>query len=116
MEIYMEKYLTGSSGTGEKIISNWSDFIVTDMRLETEGDTCIYFFDWSFGRQNGSITIRVKDQKTANSSLICTNQGSPYPFDRPLGLYNDASLEYVFSKILCSKDIIVSGVYANNPG
>lgn len=112
----MRKYLTGSSGTGEKIISNWCKFIVTNMRLETDGDTCIYSFDWSFGSQNGYIRIRVKDERIANSSLICTKQESPYQFDRPLGLYNDASLEYVFSKILRSQGIIVSGVYANNPG
>ena len=107
----MGKYLSGSSKTGKKIIDNLELFFYNLTNQENKGDSVIYQFDWDFDGQNGYIFIEVKDGKISNSSLINTSKNTCHCFDRPLGLYNDPSLEIVFTIMLADVGIEVSGVY-----
>lgn len=108
----MGKYLNGSAKTGKKILDNWNLFSFTEAKLEVNTTPVLYKFDWNFDGQKGYISISVKDNKISNSSLIDTNSNTTHPFGRPLGLYNDHSLEQVFTQMLASINVTVSGVYA----
>lgn len=104
----MGKYLNGSAGTGDKILKNLSLFNY----YLTESSTDIYRFRWSFDGQFGKITIIVKDEKMSNSSLIDTDNSYPHRFERPLGIYNDSTLVPVFTLMLNSVGVNVTGIYA----
>ena len=104
----MGKYLNGSAGTGDKIAKNLSLFTYN----LTESSADFYRFRWSFGGQFGQIAITVKDGKMSNSSLIDTDDSSPHKFDRPLGIYNDTTLVPVFTSMLNSVGVHVTGIYA----
>jgi len=111
----MGKWLNGACGTGKKIMANWNSFncILSNHISSTEDD--LYQFNWTFDNQKGYIVITVKDDKISNSSLVNTAVNSIRKFVRPLSLYNDMSLEQVFTKILESNGISVSGVYEEEP-
>jgi len=110
----MGKYLTGSAQTGTKIIKNIDLFKYNFVKKETFGDAIIYHFDWRFDTsQFGHIGIEVKNQKISNSSLIATDNRSPHGFNPSLGLYNDSSLEQVFSMMMRSIGITITGVYSD---
>lgn len=70
--------LTGSAGTGEKILKNLELFDFKFKKL----DESVYTFDVKFGTQNGWMTIREVDGKITDVTLDCK-------FSRPLGAYND---------------------------
>ena len=111
----MGKYLSGSAETGTKILSNSTSFTYSYEKNEPNTDgSILYHFTWSFNEQHGYANISVKDDKISNSSLIYTNPKSPHPFDRPLGLYNDSSLKSIFTDMMNSIDIDITGVYAEN--
>ncbi|MGE5678980.1 MAG: hypothetical protein ACM3ZR_13070 [Pseudomonadota bacterium] len=111
----MEKWLTGATETGEKILQNINLFRYSFENKEksTARKESIYKFNWSYGDQNGYINIMHKNGKISNSSLIDTNTKSKHKFDRPLGLYNDSSLFRVFQMMLNSIDIEVEGIYSD---
>lgn len=108
----MGKYLNGSAKTGKKILDNWNLFSFAQIKQEVETTSVLYRFEWNFDGQKGYISIRMKDNRISNSSLIDTNTTTSHPFSRPLGLYNDSSLEQVFIKMLASISVQASGVYA----
>ena len=107
-------YLTGNSKTGEKITKNWTRFKYEYKAVEELGDKLMYKFEWTFDGQHGfiSIILRKKDNNMSNSSLINTDNDSIHQFARPLGLYNDRSLEPLFRNVMLSIGINVSGVYS----
>ena len=110
----MGKYLNGSAQTGAKIMKNISLFTYELAHREDSHGAVFYRFNWRFdGQQFGHIGIEVKNQKISNSSLIDTDSQSPYRFSRPLGLYNDSSLEQVFSTMMSSIGIQTTGVYSD---
>lgn len=111
----MGKYLNGSAETGTKISSNMSSFIYSCEKNEPNKDgSILYRFTWRYNKQHGYASITVKDNELSNSSLIDTDSQSPHPFDRPLGLYNDPSLKSVFTDMMNSINIDITGVYADN--
>ena len=110
----MGKYLNGSAQTGAKIMKNFSLFTYVFSHPDNLSGAVIYHFDWRFdGQQFGHISIEVKNQKISNSSLIDTDSQSPHGFSRPLGLYNDPSLEQVFSSMMLSIGVQTTGVYSD---
>lgn len=111
--IHMGKYLNGSAKTGEKIMKNQDLFTYKLTGSDNVSGAVIYHFSWRFdGQQFGHIGIEVKNHKISNSSLIDTDNQSPHGFGRPLGLYNDPSLEQVFSTMMSSIGIQTTGVYS----
>ena len=102
----MSKYLIGSAGTGKKIIKNIELFEYT---LKSIKDNT-YFFDWTFDKQKGEISIKYDSttQKISNSSFIVSDSH----FDRPLGLYIDDTLVCVFTQMMRSQDLPVKGTYS----
>lgn len=111
----MGKYLNSSANTGTKISSNMESFTYSYEKNEPNEDgSILYRFTWKFNEQHGYASITVKDNEISNSSLIDTDSQSPHPFDRPLGLYNDPSLKSIFTDMMNSVDIDITGVYAKN--
>lgn len=111
----MGKYLNGRSKTGTKISNNMGSFAYSCERNEPIKDgSVLYHFTWTFNEQHGYINIIVKNNQISNSSLIDTDSQSPHPFNRPLGLYNDSSLELVFTEMMNSININVTGIYVDN--
>lgn len=109
----MGKYLNGSSGTGTKISKNLGLFTYLSAGSEQlSDDSVLYKFDWNFDGQFGYASIAVKENKISNSSLINTVAKSTHQFDRPLGLYNDPSLESIFRDMMASINIKIDGIYA----
>ena len=109
----MGKYLNGSSKTGKKIIDNIKLFSYIKTEYENSDDSELYKFEWNFDGQEGYINIIVKEGRISNSSLMNTNNNTSRSFSRPLGLYNDSSLETIFTNMLESVGVIVSGVYVD---
>ena len=107
-------WLNGSSGTGDKIIKYHSHFSCSYSSKDHMNGKTFYHFNWRFDSQHGSMGIEVRDNdgKMSNGSLIDTDDKSPHPFGRPLGLYNDRSLQSVFENALNSIGVQVNGVYA----
>ena len=93
----MPMYLSGSAGTGSKIMKNLGKFRYSKI----DQDVNHHFYNWTFdGYQSGILTIVVDDNgNISQDSLILCNH-NPRSFARPLGLYNDSSLESVFAYIL----------------
>lgn len=111
----MEKWLTGATETGERILQNISLFRYSFESKEksTGRRENIYKFNWSYGDQNGYISIMHKNGRISNSSSIDTSKKSKHKFEKPLGLYNDSSLFRVFQMMLNSIDIEVEGIYSD---
>lgn len=110
----MGKYLNGSSKTGTKISKNSSLFTYFPKGTEQlSNDSVLYKFEWNFDGQFGYANIAVKGNKISNSSLINTDAKSTHQFDRPLGLYNDPSLESIFRDMMASINIKIDGIYAD---
>lgn len=107
-------YLSGSAGTGDKILKNSVHWTCTFDRQELVGDGILYRFHWAFDKQYGhmSVIVRNKDGRMSNGSTIDTENGSAHKFDRPLGLYNDGSMRTVFEDALQSIGVVNDGVYA----
>lgn len=96
-------WLSGNPKTGEKIMKNFSRFSFKYVGNDESSNEVLYRFTWNFdGRQHGyiSVAVRKEDNKISNSSLIDTDINSNHPFGRPLGFYNDSSLESVFVELL----------------
>ena len=112
----MGKYLNGSAQTGSKIIKNWSLFSFSLISQDNEESKSIYRLMWNFDGQTGTINIcvRTSDNKMSSSSLIDTDNKSSHRFSRPLGLYNDSSLEPVFSQMLSSIKVAANGIYSDS--
>ena len=109
----MGKYLNGSSGTGTKISKNLGLFTYLPAGTQQLSDNSdLYKFDWNFDGQFGYASITVKENKISNSSLINTDAKSAHQFDRPLGLYNDPSLESIFRDMMASINIKINGIYS----
>lgn len=108
--------LTGSAQTGSKIREKWNLFSFSLVDQVNKENETLYRFEWNLGGQIGTISIyvRTSDNKMSTSSLIDTNRNSQNCFARPLGLYNDPSLESVFNKMLSSIDVKTNGVYSDD--
>lgn len=113
--VSMEKYLTGSARTGEKIMENISDFSYELKEIDTSLKNPLYRFKWHFNSQYGyvSIIFKEKSKNISNGSLIDTDSASRHKFDRPLGLYNDQTLFNVFQMMMRAQSINVIGVDDN---
>lgn len=96
--IKVPKRLSGSVGTGEKILKNLELFNFKFNNIEEN----TYAFDVKFGNQDGWLTIRAIDEKITDVTLDCS-------FPRPLGAYNDKGLykvaEYVLEK--CRREKLI---------
>lgn len=101
----MSKRLTGSVGTGNKILKNQDLYSYYYKGSEKLSDGTMYKFEWMFGNQLGYVNIIVdSDGKIDSSSLIDCTQGKR-EFLRPLGAYNDSSLYKVFEMMLENSEI-----------
>ena len=104
----MRKYLSGGAGTGKKIIENQKIFEYEFKKKETLSDNKImYCFTWIYDDyQFGFINIVVGNgtNNIDESSVMSTENRSPRPFNRPLGLYNDNSLYTVYKEMLQKVD------------
>lgn len=107
----MRKYLNGSAGTGDKINRNYAIFKYEFIGKESAGENkTFYRFEWSFDNyQHGYINIIVQNNSYCidEGSTMGTDDDSPKKFDRPLGLYNDKTLESVYRKMLSSVKCII---------
>lgn len=84
--------LDSGAGTGDKIRKNYKQFLVKyDEKINDS-----YFFSWKFNKQSGYITVVIKDGMIDESSQIGTDHNSYPRFQRPLGLYNDPTLRWLF--------------------
>lgn len=106
----MGKWLNGSAGTGDKIMNNFEDFKYE--LNKKEGSKDFFSFNWQFNEQIGYVSIRYKDNKISNGSIIGTEESSKHKFDRPLGLYNDDTLFKVFKEMMNSIERKVDGIYS----
>ncbi|GAA0735621.1 hypothetical protein [Clostridium oceanicum] len=100
----MGKKLSGSCGTGKKIIENFELFYCklrkTTRTAEPNGQTA-YTFDVDFEKQSGHFCIWLnKDNKIDESSTL--DMG----FEKSLPLYNDPTLEDLAKKMLKSNGIL----------
>lgn len=97
----MSKTLTGSAGTGKKILQNRSQFHFNYQGVEKATGKDFYTFNWSFGNQFGTAVIELVDSEYIgqSSTLNCCE------FLRPLGAYNDNTLYEVFGIMLHSQNI-----------
>ena len=103
----MPKRLTGSPGTGKKIMQNPTLFHYTYNGSEplSEGKI-VYKFNWSFDNyQSGNISIELRADGTIDESSLINCRQNPREFSRPLGVYNDSSLYVVFRMMLDSQKI-----------
>ncbi len=103
----MPKRLTGSAGTGKKIMQNQNLFNYTYNGSEklSENKT-LYKFDWSFDNyQSGYISIELlPDGKISQFSLMGCNNNQR-EFVSTLGAYNDPSLYNIFRMMLQYQNI-----------
>lgn len=103
----MAKRLSGSAGTGKKIIENLNLFNYTYTGSEklSEGKT-LCKFDWSFDNyQSGNINIKLRPDGSIDESSLINCRQNPREFSRPLGAYNDPSLYDIFGMILDANNI-----------
>lgn len=102
----MPKRLTGSPGTGKKIMQNQNLFKYTYNGSEQSGNNILHKFDWSFDSyQSGNISIELRTDGTIDESSLINCRQNPREFSRPLGVYNDSSLYDVFRMMLDSQKI-----------
>ena len=100
----MRKYLSGSANTGKKILNNMNIFSYDFLeKNEIQDESTLYSFSWNYDCQRGKIAIIVKNSKISNDSWINTDNDSPHPFCRPLGMYNDPTLDGVFKIMMSSR-------------
>lgn len=103
----MPKRLTGSPGTGKKIMQNPTLFHYTYNGSEplSEGKM-LYKFNWSFDNyQSGIISIVLRSDRTiTNDSLIICNKNQR-EFASTLGAYKDDSLYSLFGWMLQKQNI-----------
>ena len=109
----MRKYLVDSINTGNMIMNNLSLFSYDFRGLETLGESILYQFDWKYDDQKGYANIIFKENinKISDSSVLSTNTDSLHPFGRPLGLYNDGTLEAIFSIMMKNQGSAINGIY-----
>lgn len=110
-------YLSGSAGTGEKILKNSGYWGCSFCSQEIVREEILYKFNWFFDEQYGYmyIIVRKKDGKMSNESMINTESSSPHKFKGSLVLYNDGSMLPVFEDALQSIGIKNNGVYIAIP-
>ncbi len=97
----MAKRLSGSAGTGKKIMQNQNLFNYTYTGSEPSGNNMLHKFDWSFDNyQTGNISIDLRPDGTIDESSLINCRQNPREFSRPLGAYNDPSLYDVFRMML----------------
>lgn len=97
----MPKRLTGSAGTGKKIMQNLTLFnYIYNGSEALSGDKTLYKFNWTFGNQAGHISINVHQDGRIDESSLINCAKNPREFMRPLGAYNDRSLYDVFRMML----------------
>ena len=103
----MPKQLSGSAGTGKKIMQdlNLFNYTYNGSEVLSESDT-LHKFDWSFDNyQSGNISIVIKPDGTIDSSSLINCKQNHRDFLRSLGAYNDSSLYDVFKMMLRSHNI-----------
>lgn len=91
----MSKILTGSAGTGKKIMDNLEIFKYRYIgKLENS-----YIFEVEFGNQKGKFNIRINEELIEEGSTLSIDDKR---FLRPLGIYNDPSLLNVAKMLMNS--------------
>lgn len=101
----MPKRLSGSAGTGKKIMQNQNDFDFTYKGAEEADGNVFHTFDWTFGNQTGTAVIKLTDTGYINESSTLNCNTHKYNFLKSLGAYNDSSLYDVFKMMLDSQKI-----------
>lgn len=101
----MPKRLTGSAGTGKKILQNANLYNYTYQGAEQLGNNTLHKFNWAFGNQSGYANIEVLPDGTIDQSSLIDCTHNQAEFRRPLGAYNDSSLYAVFKTMLHSLNI-----------
>lgn len=80
------KSLSGSAGTGQKIIKNWGDFKFKLKEAEVDKAQKKFFsFDVSFNNQSGYFNITVEN------GIIFGGSTMDMDFPRPLSANNDTT-------------------------
>lgn len=93
--------LTGSSGTGKKILDNWNVFTFKLKSNEAQGESNIVTFQFSSSNQTGTFIILLdKKGQIKNLSTLNCNK-----FKRSLGMNNDSSLQQLAEKLLTTEGI-----------
>ena len=90
----MSNKLSGSSGTGKKILENLNCFQYTLKCTEEIENGKRYEFDVSFENKEGYFNIIVKDGQISEDTIMDIH------FKRPLGAYNDKSLIKLAEKLI----------------
>ena len=101
----MPKRLTGSAGTGKKIMQNINLFGYTYNGSAPLGNNTLHKFDWTFGNQSGYANIELMPDGTIDHSSLIDCIENKSEFLRPLGAYNDNTLYDVFKIMLRSQNI-----------
>ncbi len=101
----MPKRLTGSAGTGKKILQNTDLYNYTYNGAEQVGNNTLHKFSWTFGNQSGYASIEVWPDGTIDQSSLIDCTKNKAEFLRPLGAYNDPSLYDVFKMMLKAHNI-----------
>lgn len=101
----MAKRLSGSAGTGKKIMQNLNEFTFDYQGSENIAGKDFYTFNWTFGNQSGTAVIELTDTGCIDQSSTLNCKKNHYDFMRSLGAYNDSSLYDVFGMMLDSQNI-----------
>lgn len=81
------KSLNGSSGTGDKIMDNWSLFKYRFNDERSEGN--FYSYEVSFGKQLGYLNFEINNNDIENVNLYLEG------FSKTLSQNNDSALKRV---------------------
>lgn len=84
--------LNGSSGDGQIITNNFSNFNI----LETDSNLNTLAFKVEFQGQHGTLTIQLKENTINNITLDLDG------FPKSLGSHNDSTLFNLAKQVLCS--------------
>lgn len=103
----MPKRLSGSAGTGKKIMQNLDQFRYTYNGAEKlSEDKTLYKFNWSFNNyQSGYISIELLPDKRISQFSLMGRDNNKKEFASTLGAYNDSSLYNIFGIMLDSQNI-----------
>lgn len=95
----MAKRLTGSSGTGDKIIKNLNLFKYMFKGTGQNEEKNTYYFGVTFDKQVGNFTIVINEKGFIDNNRSLLNMNS---FPTTLGLYKDPSLNKVAQMLMRS--------------
>ena len=87
------------------ILDNWSDFKISDIKIDEHSNKSALFFHWSYKKYSGYGEIYYKGNNVCNrfgdnDSFLTISRPSELTIKHTCCLYNDKGLEEVFNRIL----------------